>query len=87
MNDNQMMARTLASRDGSRSTRVAQLLASNLSEGDMVNQLFLATLGRLPTSDEQNTLQKSRASRTSREDWLSDLQWALLNKLDFLFNY
>ena len=87
MNDNQMMARTLASRDGSRSTRVAQLLASSLSEGDMVNQLFLATLGRLPTSDEQNTLQKSRASRSSREDWLSDLQWALLNKLDFLFNY
>jgi hypothetical protein len=87
MNDNQIMARTLASRDGSRSTRVAALLASNISEDDMVQQLFLSTLGRAPTDDEKAAMQRNRSSRVSREDWLSDLQWALLNKLDFLFNY
>jgi hypothetical protein len=87
MNDNQIMARTLASRDGSRSTRVATLLATNMSEDDMVQQLFLSTLGRPPTDAEKAALAQDRASRASREDWLSDVQWALLNKLDFLFNY
>ncbi len=87
MNDNQINARTFASRDGSRSTRVATLLASNLSEDEMVRQLFLSALGRGPTDDERAAMQRNRASRGSREDWLSDLQWALLNKLDFLFNY
>jgi hypothetical protein len=87
MNDNQIMARTLASRDNSRSTRVATLLATNMSEDDMVQQLFLSTLGRPPTDDEKAALQRNRSTRTSREDWLSDVQWSLLNKLDFLFNY
>jgi hypothetical protein len=87
MNDNQINARTFASRDGSRSTRVATLLASNLSESEMVRQLFVSTLGRNPTTDETAALQKNRASRASLEDWLTDVQWALLNKLDFLFNY
>lgn len=87
MNDFQMNSRTFASRDGSRSTMVATLLGSNLSEAEMVRQLFVAALGRNPTDDEQAAMQADRASRTSREDWLTDLQWALLNKLDFLFNY
>jgi hypothetical protein len=87
MNDNQIMARTLASRDGSRSTRVARLLGTNMSEDAMVQEIFLATLGRGPTDQEKSVLQRSRGARASREEWLSDLQWALINKLDFLFNY
>jgi hypothetical protein len=87
MNDNQIMARTLASRDGSRSTRVAALLGSKLSEDEMVQQLFVCTLSRPPTDAERAALVRNRATRTSREDRLADVQWALLNKLDFLFNY
>jgi hypothetical protein len=87
MNDNQIVARTLASRDGSRSTRVARLLGQNLSENDMVQEIFLSTLGRSPSDEEKAALLKNRATRGSREEWLSDVQWALLNKLDFLFNY
>ena len=85
--DDPRLADTLASRDGSRSTRVARLLAQNLSENDMVQEIFLATLGRTPTDEEKAALLKNRATRASREEWLSDVQWALLNKLDFLFNY
>jgi hypothetical protein len=87
MNDNQIMARTLASRDGSRSTRVGKLLGTNLSESDMVQSIFLSTLGRMPSDDERAAMLKNRSSRASREEWLSDLQWAVINKLDFLFNY
>lgn len=87
MNDNQMNYRTFASRDNSRSTRVATLLASNMSEDEMVRQLFVSTLGRTPSGDEIAALQRNRVTRATREEWLADLQWALLNKLDFLFNY
>ena len=87
MNDNQILSRSLASRDGSRSTRVAKLLASNVTEDEMLRQIFLSTLGRDATAAEKAVLQRNRASRASREDWLVDVQWALLNKLDFLFNY
>jgi hypothetical protein len=65
MNDNQIMARTLASRDNSRSTRVATLLATNMSEDDMVQQLFLSTLGRPPTDDEKAALQRNRSTSST----------------------
>jgi hypothetical protein len=87
MNDSQIVARTLASRDGSRSTRVAALLGTRMSENDMVDQIYLSTLGRPPSTEERAVLVRNRPSRASLEDWLMDLQWALINKLDFLFNY
>lgn len=86
MNDNQVNARTFASRAGSRSTRVATLLASSLSQDEMIRQLFLSTIGRPPTAAENAALQRNRPAELL-EDWLADVQWALLNKIDFLFNY
>ena len=49
-----------------------------------VTRLFLATLTRYAT-DKELSLVLSRRSGP-RYQWLSDLQWALLNKLDFAFN-
>lgn len=86
MNDNQVNARTFASRAGSRSTRVATLLASSQSQDEMIRQLFLSTIGRPPTAAENAALQRNRPAELL-EDWLADVQWALLNKIDFLFNY
>jgi hypothetical protein len=52
--------------------------------GEIVDELFLATLSRYPTLQERRTavswLDADRAKR-------SDLQWVLLNKVDFVFNY
>ena len=48
--------------------------------------MFLATLSRYPTDAEMVILLKNRQSN-ARYQWLSDMQWALLNKLDFAFNY
>lgn len=47
--------------------------------------MFLATLTRYPTEAETATMLANRTG--TRDQWLSDLQWALLNKLDFIFNY
>ena len=86
MNDYQINARAFAGRQDSRSTRVATLLASNLPQEEMIRQLFLSTIGRPPTDAETQALQRNRPTGLL-EDWLADVQWALLNKIDFLFNY
>ena len=66
-------------------TRVSLLMQSNLSDTDAVKQLYLATLGRYPADEELTVV--NRQPKPSREQWLGDIQWALLNKLDFMFNY
>jgi hypothetical protein len=55
------------------------------NDTDAITQIFLATLSRYPTSAELNIMMQRRSG--PRYQWLSDLQWALLNKLDFAFNY
>jgi len=81
MNDNSVNFRTFTGR----TTRVTWALSQNLSDADAVNNLFLASLSRYPTADELAVLQKNRTG--TRDQWFSDIQWALLNKLDFLFNH
>jgi hypothetical protein len=87
MNDTFLTFRTFGNRQGRGNTRVALLMASPMSDEEAVTQLFLATLGRPPSAGE---LKRSIAERpvnrfNDREVWLSDIQWALLNKAEFLF--
>lgn len=85
MNDSQIVLRTFAARPDSPPTRVARIAGSERSDQDAIRELYLATLTRYPSDSEiQTVLTKKSGPRT---DWLSDLQWALLNKLDFIFNY
>ncbi len=84
MNDNMVDFRTFGNQVNSRNTRVALLMEQSLGDDDAVRQLFLATLGRYPTQDEMAAVNKRK--NPNREQWLSDTQWVLLNKLDFLFN-
>jgi len=87
MNDFTVVERTLFSRP----TRVSRLLASTFSDDEAVTELFLATLGRPPTSLERETLRQNRSPSANpaerREFWLSDIAWALLNRAEFLFNH
>lgn len=85
MNDKKVNFRTFANRDGGRTTRVAEILQAGLDDTAAVRRLFLATLSRYPTEEELAAL--SRNKRGARDQWLADLQWALLNKVEFLFNY
>ncbi len=65
-----------------RATRVA---LSTLTDQDAIQEIYLATLSRLPTSSETAAAIESRGS-TPRFIWLPRLQWALVNKLDFIFD-
>lgn len=68
-----------------RKTRVAELLETEPDDAQLVDQLFLWTLSRHPTAFEKLTC-LSRLQENRREG-AEDIQWALLNKVDFIFNY
>jgi hypothetical protein len=85
MNDNNINQRTFGARTNQGATLVARLVASSTPEAALVRQLFLATLGRPPDDAEMQAALRNR--RTSREDWLTDLQWAMINKTEFMFNH
>ncbi len=66
---------------------VSKLMANTaLTSQDIINQLYLTTLSRNPTTTEMNTLLSSFTTLTRREATES-LQWVLLNKVDFIYNY
>ena len=87
MNDTFVVNRTFGDTRASvvPNNRVSQIHAIATSDEDAIRSMFLATLTRYPTEAETATVLASRSG--TRDQWLSDLQWALLNKLDFIFNY
>jgi hypothetical protein len=83
MNDQMVNFRTFGTRNVP--TQVSRILRSQMSDADAVNELFLATLGRWASADELAAVQRRKTS--NYEQWLSDIQWTLINKVDFIFNY
>jgi len=86
MNDTQNVNRTLGNSSASVSSRsrILEVDATSATDQEAINRLFLATLSRYPTEAELATTLKYRTG--PRAQWLSDLQWAMVNKLDFIFN-
>ncbi len=84
LNSDLIRNKVLRATEGS---RVAELLCaeSPLSTAQLVEELFLATLSRFPTEGELAVAEQML--RENVEDGVEDLQWALLNKRDFIFNY
>lgn len=84
MNSFQMNFRLFGNAFGNAANRVARLSAADITDAEAVRRLFVATLSREPTNSELAIA--LAANRSNRQIWLSDLQWALLNKTEFLFN-
>ena len=87
MNDAQNVNRTLGNATATVSSRnrVLQIDSSPVSDEEAIRRMFVATLSRGPSEGEMARVLAYRSG--ARAQWLSDLQWALLNKLDFVFNY
>ena len=66
-------------------TRVASLLESGKSDDEMIEELFLATLTRRPTTEE--VVVAKRLLEPDRSVGAGDLQWVLLNSAEFLVNH
>lgn len=69
-------------------TRVAALSRIGASSEDIARALYFETLSRPPSPEEMKTaLAILTDQKRSRGEAISDLQFALLNKVDFVFNY
>ncbi|MXX61717.1 MAG: DUF1549 domain-containing protein [Holophagales bacterium] len=66
--------------------RVANLILGGLDNEELIAELYLAALGRLPTGDEAELAEGHFESSASRTAAAQDLMWALLNSNAFLFN-
>ncbi len=84
MNNNFVMSRIHNANAGSTVARL--LVDANRSSQDIITQLYLNTLSRNPTSDEINAL-LPQFGTLGRRQAAEAIQWALLNKMDFIFNY
>jgi hypothetical protein len=81
-----MNSKFVAHRVSSASGGVSKtMIDSAFSHDQIVESMYLRSLSR-PPSEREREIAKSWISE-NREIGIEDLQWSLLNKLDFLFNY
>jgi hypothetical protein len=71
---------------GSAEGRLAGLLKSGKPDAQVVEELFLATLARLPAPAEQAAI-RAELGGEERAVVFRDLFWALLNSKEFAFNH
>jgi len=68
--------------------RVAALIKDKKTDAECIEQLYLATLGRLPNANETNrTLHFLTQNMAQRQQALEDVLWSLLNSKEFMFNH
>jgi hypothetical protein len=67
--------------------RVKQMLAAQLSEGEVIDELFLNTLSRRPTEDEKNASLKHLSEAEGLAPAYVDLLWSLVNSQEFITNH
>ena len=54
---------------------------------DLVEELYLSSLSRLPSSDELTAATKYLDEETEKRQAIEDLLWTLLNSKEFMFNH
>jgi hypothetical protein len=68
--------------------RAARLSATGLADEKAIEELFLASLSRYPSSEERGLLiEKLRKAGTHRRRVVEDILWALVNHKEFLFQH
>jgi hypothetical protein len=67
--------------------RLRALLASSLSDSEMVDELFLATLSRFPDREEKRAGLERIADAETHSGGCADVLWALINTREFVLNH
>jgi hypothetical protein len=73
--------RVLAEKD----SRVQRLLDTYSDNGKVLEEMFLSTLSRTPSAGERELALSAMAA--NRVNGAQNLQWALINLVEFLYNY
>jgi hypothetical protein len=66
-------------------SRVQRLLETYKDDGRVVDEMFLGTISREPAPDEKELAVSALAK--DRVEGAQNLQWALLNLVEFLYNF
>jgi len=66
-------------------SRVQQLLETSKSNDDLIEEMFLSSLGRWPASAEREVAQQ--ALEKDRKRGAENIQWALINSKEFVLNH
>lgn len=69
-----------------RNGNARQLAASEMSPVELIDELYLGTLSRFPTTAEQELMLQA-FGETDRRAAAEDVLWALLNSKEFVFNH
>ena len=81
-----MNGKGIQDRIASKDNRIGKLIAAGKTDAQILEDVYLATLGRYPTAREKMiALLDIDLSKDRRLAW-EDVQWALLNQKEFLFN-
>lgn len=67
--------------------RLAVGLKAGWTDDEMMEELYLSTLGRRPTEYERQAVRESLAEGASREEAWQDVLWALINCAEFVFSH
>ena len=70
---------------GDKESTAQKLRAANSDNSKVVDEMFLATLSRSPSSEEKQIALDALGQ--DRQAGAQNLQWALLNLAEFFFNY
>lgn len=74
-------------RASAESGELARLLGRGLTDGEIVEHLYVASLSRGPSPDEIDYCQTVMARSKDRSQGLQDVLWALLSSNEFLYNH
>ncbi|MCH2573967.1 DUF1553 domain-containing protein [Candidatus Poribacteria bacterium] len=67
--------------------RIAQLTEKDIEDSDLIEEIYLATLSRLPDTSEKTSALDYISSAQNKIEGAQDLMWALINSPAFLFNH
>ncbi|MBA4062182.1 MAG: hypothetical protein C0501_00425 [Isosphaera sp.] len=67
--------------------RVAALAKGKLTPEELADELFLATLTRLPTADQKAGAVEAIKGAKTRAEGITDVIWALVNTREFILNH
>jgi len=67
--------------------RLKNLLAGKKTDVEVIEELFLATLCRLPSDKERTRMTAHVQDKNNRQAGLVDVVWALINSREFILNH
>jgi hypothetical protein len=67
--------------------RLAKLAAANKSDDETIDELYLASLSRMPTDEERLSIWELLAGQPMKAEVWQDLLWTLINSAEFEFQH